>query len=176
MLCKISTNNYNLHFKNFTRGMHVLSVCAWESFLVKLSLGNKTRRCVSVYLGVVVLQVWYFEHALLQLKNCHHILPEKTNPLLHLFAEPHSHQHRNWRQKRRSVMLQKPRSSVCTCRRIWQGWRKSPYSTYHQHRNWRQRRRIVSLPKARKHISSLIGSLVKHSNLRKNAYFSRKQR
>ena len=41
-----------------------------------------TRRCVSVYLGVVVLRVWYFEHALLQLKNCHHILPEKTNPLL----------------------------------------------------------------------------------------------
>ena len=28
-------------------------------------------------------------HALLQLKNCH-ILPERTNPLLHLFAEPHS--------------------------------------------------------------------------------------
>ena len=49
-----------------------------------------TRRCVSVYLGVVVLRVWYFEHALLQLKNCHHILPEKINPLLHLFAEPHS--------------------------------------------------------------------------------------
>ena len=49
-----------------------------------------TRRCVSVYLGVVVLRVWYFEHALLHLKNCHHILPEKTNPLLHLFAEPHS--------------------------------------------------------------------------------------
>ena len=45
-----------------------------------------TRRCVSVYLGVVVLRVWYFEHALLQLKNRHHILPEKTNPLLHLFA------------------------------------------------------------------------------------------
>ena len=49
-----------------------------------------TRRYVSVYLGVVVLRVRYFEHALLQLKNCHHILPEKTNPLLHLFAEPHS--------------------------------------------------------------------------------------
>ena len=32
----------------------------------------------------------YFEHALLQLKNCHHILPEKANPLLHFFAEPHS--------------------------------------------------------------------------------------
>ena len=30
-----------LHFKNFTRGMHVLSVWAWESFLVNLSLGNK---------------------------------------------------------------------------------------------------------------------------------------
>ena len=24
-----------------------------------------------------------FQHALLQRKNCHHILPEKTNPLLH---------------------------------------------------------------------------------------------
>ena len=32
----------------------------------------------------------YFEHALLQVKNCHHILPEKANPLLHFFAEPHS--------------------------------------------------------------------------------------
>ena len=51
---------------------------------------SKTRRCGSVYLGVVVLQVRYFEHALLQLKNCHHILPERTKPLLHLFAEPHS--------------------------------------------------------------------------------------
>ena len=49
-----------------------------------------TRRCVSVYLGVVVLRVWYFEHALMQLENCHHILPGKTNALLHLFAEPHS--------------------------------------------------------------------------------------
>ena len=27
---------------------------------------NLTRRCVSVYLGVVVLRAWYFEHALLQ--------------------------------------------------------------------------------------------------------------
>ena len=54
------------------------------------SLYLVTRRCVSVYLGVVVLWVRYFEHALLQLKNCHHILPERTNPLLHLFAEPHS--------------------------------------------------------------------------------------
>ena len=51
---------------------------------------SKTRRCGSVYLGVVVLAVWYFTHALLQLNNCHHILPEKINPLLHLFAEPHS--------------------------------------------------------------------------------------
>ena len=51
---------------------------------------KKTRRCVSVYLSAVVLWVRYFEHALLQLKNCHHILPERTNPLLHLFAEPHS--------------------------------------------------------------------------------------
>ena len=50
----------------------------------------KTRRCGSVYLGVIVLRVLYFEHALWQLKNCHHILLEKTNPLLHLFAEPHS--------------------------------------------------------------------------------------
>ena len=50
----------------------------------------KTRLCGSVYLGVVILRVWYFEHALLQLNNCHHILPEKINPLLHLFAEPHS--------------------------------------------------------------------------------------
>ena len=51
---------------------------------------KQTRRCGSVYLGVVVLRVWYFEHALLQLNNCHHILPEKLNPLLYLFAEPHS--------------------------------------------------------------------------------------
>ena len=49
-----------------------------------------TRHCGSVYLGVVVLFVWYFEHALLQLNNCYHILPEKINPLLYLFAEPHS--------------------------------------------------------------------------------------
>ena len=49
-----------------------------------------TRRCGSLYLGVGVQRVWYFEHALLQLNNCHHILPEKINPLLHLFAEPHS--------------------------------------------------------------------------------------
>ena len=51
---------------------------------------KQTRRCGSVYLGVVVLSVWYFEHALLQLNNCYHILPEKLNPLLYLFAEPHS--------------------------------------------------------------------------------------
>ena len=50
----------------------------------------KKQDAVSVYLGVVVLRVWYFERALLQLKNCHHLLPEKTNPFLHLFAEPHS--------------------------------------------------------------------------------------
>ena len=49
-----------------------------------------TRRCGSVYLGTVVLCIWYFEHALLQLNNCHHILPEKINHLLYLFAEPHS--------------------------------------------------------------------------------------
>ena len=48
-----------------------------------------TRHCGSVHLGVVVLRVGYFEHALLQLNNCHHILPEKINPLLYLFAEPH---------------------------------------------------------------------------------------
>ena len=51
---------------------------------------KQTRRCGSVYLGVVVLRVWYFEHTLLQLNNCHHILPEKLNSLLYLFAEPHS--------------------------------------------------------------------------------------
>ena len=51
---------------------------------------QNTRRCGSVYLGVVVLRIWYFEHALLQLNNCHHILPEKINHLLYLFAEPHS--------------------------------------------------------------------------------------
>ena len=74
----------------------------WEFFMIPLSIAfsnpkilgflflRKTRRWVSVYLGVVVLSVWYFEHALLQLKKCHQILPEKTNPLLHLFAEPHS--------------------------------------------------------------------------------------
>ena len=49
-----------------------------------------TRRFGSIYLGMVVLCVWYFEHALLQLNNCHHILPEKINPLPYLFAEPHS--------------------------------------------------------------------------------------
>ena len=49
-----------------------------------------TRRCGSVYLGMVVLCIWYFEHALLQLNNRHHILPEKINHLLYLFAEPHS--------------------------------------------------------------------------------------
>ena len=48
-----------------------------------------TRHCGSVHLGVVVLRVGYFEHALLQLNNCHHILPEKINPVLYLFAEPH---------------------------------------------------------------------------------------
>ena len=48
-----------------------------------------TRHCGSVHLGVVVLREGYFEHALLQLNNCHHILPEKKNPLLFLFAEPH---------------------------------------------------------------------------------------
>ena len=51
---------------------------------------SETRRYGSVYLGVVVLRVWYFEHALLQLNNCHHILPETINRLLYLFAEPHS--------------------------------------------------------------------------------------
>ena len=49
-----------------------------------------TRRSGSVYLGVVVLPVRYFEHALLQLNICYHILPENINPLLHLFAEPQS--------------------------------------------------------------------------------------
>ena len=58
--------------------------------IIRTSRQIETRRCGSVYLGVVVLPVRYFEHALLQLKNCHHILPERTNPLLHLFAEPHS--------------------------------------------------------------------------------------
>ena len=51
---------------------------------------NENMTLESVYLGVVVLCVWYFAHALLQLNNCHHILPEKINPLLYLFAEPHS--------------------------------------------------------------------------------------
>ena len=51
---------------------------------------RETRRCGSVYFGEVVLRVWYFEHALWQPKNFHHILSEKTNPLLHLSAEPHS--------------------------------------------------------------------------------------
>ena len=51
---------------------------------------QNTRRCGSVYLGVVVLRIRYFEHALLQLNSCHHILPEKISPLLYLFAEPHS--------------------------------------------------------------------------------------
>ena len=49
-----------------------------------------TTRCGSIYLGMVILRVWYFEHALLQPNNCRHILPEKINPLLHLFVEPHS--------------------------------------------------------------------------------------
>ena len=56
----------------------------------KSPFSDKTRRCGSVYLGVVVLRVRCFEHALLQLNNCHHILPEKINPLLYLFAEPDS--------------------------------------------------------------------------------------
>ena len=51
---------------------------------------NWTRRCGSKYLGVVVLRLWYFWHALFLLKNCHHILPEKINPSLYFFAEPHS--------------------------------------------------------------------------------------
>ena len=58
-----------------------LNIC--RSSFYQLRNLSKTRRCVSVYLGVVVLLVWYFEHALLQQKNCHHILPEKTNPSLH---------------------------------------------------------------------------------------------
>ena len=61
-----------------------------KSFFLFYSILLLTRRCGSVYLGVVVLRVWYFEHALLQLNSCHHILPEKINPLLYLFAEPHS--------------------------------------------------------------------------------------
>ena len=60
----------------------------FEKDLLTLTYVEK-RRCESVYLGVVVLRLWYFEHALLQLNNCHHILPEKINALLHLFAEPH---------------------------------------------------------------------------------------
>ena len=40
--------------------------------------------------GVVVLRLWYFWHALFLLQNCHHILPEKINPSLYFFAEPHS--------------------------------------------------------------------------------------
>ena len=50
----------------------------------------RTKRCRSVYLGLVVLRVGYFQHALLQLNNCHHIPPEKINPLFYFFAEPHS--------------------------------------------------------------------------------------
>ena len=61
-----------------------------KSFFLFYSIFLLTRRCGSVYLGVVVPRVWYFEHALLQLNSCHHILPEKINPLLYLFAEPHS--------------------------------------------------------------------------------------
>ena len=56
----------------------------------KSPFSDKTRRHGSVYLGVVVLRELYLEHALLQLNNCHHILPEKINPLIYLFAEPHS--------------------------------------------------------------------------------------
>ena len=57
---------------------------------IKSPFSDKTRRYGSVYLGVVVLRELYFEHALLQLNNCHHILPEKINPLIYLFSEPHS--------------------------------------------------------------------------------------
>ena len=59
-----------------------------KSFFLFYSIFLLTRRCGSVYLGVVVPRVWYFEHALLQLNSCHHILPEKINHLLYLFAEP----------------------------------------------------------------------------------------
>ena len=51
---------------------------------------RQTRRCESVHLGVVIFRVWYFQHALLQLNNCHHIPPEKINPLFYFFAELHS--------------------------------------------------------------------------------------
>ena len=43
----------------------------------KSPFSDKTRRYGSVYLGVVVLRELYFEHALLQLNNCHHILPDQ---------------------------------------------------------------------------------------------------
>ena len=69
---------------------HLISRFFWYCEINASRKFHVTRRCGSVYLGEVVLRVWYFEHALLKLNNCHHILPEKINPLLYLFAEPHS--------------------------------------------------------------------------------------
>ena len=80
-----------LHFKSLAllKQARLMMYEIWSCSLQVSSI-MKTRRWGSVYLGVVVLRVWYFEHAFLQLKNCHHILPERTNPLLHLFSEPHT--------------------------------------------------------------------------------------
>jgi len=49
-----------------------------------------TRRCGSVYLGVVVVLVRYFEFWLLQVKNCNDISPEKISVLVYFFGHPYS--------------------------------------------------------------------------------------
>jgi len=41
---------------------------------------------VGAYIWAWSYYACYFEHALLQLNNCHHILPEKINPLLYFIC------------------------------------------------------------------------------------------
>ena len=72
------------HLVHFILGRNLNTTFSWMWFC------TKTRRCRSMCLDVVVLLVWYFEYALLQLNNCHHISPEKINPLLYFFAHPYS--------------------------------------------------------------------------------------
>ena len=40
--------------------------------------------------GAYIWAWLYYAYDTLNMHNCHHILPEKINPLLYLFAEPHS--------------------------------------------------------------------------------------
>ena len=106
---KISKMNVNTHARRIlVKGngpfMTVISVILLaEHVLVHFILGRnfnstfswmwfcmKARRCRSIYLGVVVLLVWYIEYALLQLNSCHDISPEKINSLVYFFAHPYS--------------------------------------------------------------------------------------